>query len=267
MENPRFFIQTLSEKNMTRLHLPQVTLMAISMNPDAAAKTLAHCASLVDFGDIRLLSPHPPSFPFPGTRVPIYRMSYLQYSYFCIRYLHCFFETSHVLCVQEDGFVLNPEQWTDEFLNCDYVGAPWPQEHVHWKANSVGNGGFCLKSREFTRWTARFAPLWNWKLNEDLFCCDYLYSILRYQKMRFASPSLAGRFSMELPLEKGAPLDFNRSFGFHGRYTKEHRRIAENIQNKAVAPFDRPATARPPGMKKWMYYLGWPGATLLRFKK
>ena len=53
-------------------------------------------------------------------------------------------ETSHALVVQWDGYVVNPDAWTDAFLDVDYCGAPWP-----WGDDDrrVGNGGFSLRSR------------------------------------------------------------------------------------------------------------------------
>lgn len=42
-----------------------------------------------------------------------------------VKLLDSYIETPHVLVVQYDGFILNPDAWTDEFLEYDYVGAPW----------------------------------------------------------------------------------------------------------------------------------------------
>ena len=36
--------------------------------------------------------------------------------------------TSHYLSIQADGWVLDASRWTDEFLEYDYIGAPWPIE-------------------------------------------------------------------------------------------------------------------------------------------
>lgn len=54
------------------------------------------------------------------------------------------FDTDFILIVHWDGFIVNPQAWTSDFLKYDYIGAPWP-----WMNNMVGNGGFCLRSKRF----------------------------------------------------------------------------------------------------------------------
>ena len=47
------------------------------------------------------------------------------------------------IIIHSDGFAVNSEAWTNEFLDYDYIGAVWP-----WQNDLVGNGGFCLRSRK-----------------------------------------------------------------------------------------------------------------------
>ena len=56
---------------------------------------------------------------------------------------------SHVLTINWDGFIVNPNAWKDYFLEFDYIGAPWIKEFSPVLAGHCGNGGFCLKSRKF----------------------------------------------------------------------------------------------------------------------
>ena len=37
-----------------------------------------------------------------------------------------YIESDFVLVVQDDGHIVNPNNWSDEFLAYDYIGAPWP---------------------------------------------------------------------------------------------------------------------------------------------
>lgn len=37
-----------------------------------------------------------------------------------------YIETDFVMLVHYDGFIVHPELWRDEFLDYDYIGAPWP---------------------------------------------------------------------------------------------------------------------------------------------
>ena len=52
-------------------------------------------------------------------------------------------KTDYALFIQYDGFVLNGELFSEQFLNWDYIGAPWP----HFREHNVGNGGFSLRSK------------------------------------------------------------------------------------------------------------------------
>src|SRR6266850_1256662 len=49
-------------------------------------------------------------------------------------------KTSHILTIQWDGWVINPHLWNDDWLQYDYIGAPWDD-------GCVGNGGFSLRSK------------------------------------------------------------------------------------------------------------------------
>ena len=72
------------------------------------------------------------------------------YSEFIIYSLYKYIETSHVLIVQWDGYILNQNKWNSNFLKYDYIGAPFiPRENeTNYSTDpkgrffSVGNGGF-----------------------------------------------------------------------------------------------------------------------------
>ncbi len=78
------------------------------------------------------------------------------YSKFMLQDLYKFVDTKFCLVIQSDGFVINPNLWTNQFLEYDYIGAPWPNEISVYNAsinkidlakNRVGNGGFSLRSK------------------------------------------------------------------------------------------------------------------------
>jgi hypothetical protein len=75
------------------------------------------------------------------------------YSKFMLYELKNYIETSHLLTVQYDGFVLHPEKWDFNWLNYDFIGAPWPPFYVNredpTKVVRTGNGGFSLRSNKF----------------------------------------------------------------------------------------------------------------------
>ena len=91
--------------------------------------------------------------------IQIGQMDFRDYSRFIIEGLNGHVGTSHCLIVQGDGFIVDPARWRDQFLDYDYVGAPWPEYvGVHFgngrlmmDENRVGNGGFSFAKQEAPR--------------------------------------------------------------------------------------------------------------------
>ncbi|HWJ70434.1 MAG TPA: DUF5672 family protein [Sphingobium sp.] len=116
--------------------------------------------------------------------------------------------TPFVMLVQWDGYPVRPENWTDAFLDYDYVGAPWPQFP---SAIAVGNGGFSLRSRRLL--DACDDPLFSPGHPEDIVICHTNRALLEQAHgVRFAPVALAERFSCE---RMGSAA---RAFGFHGLF-------------------------------------------------
>ncbi len=130
------------------------------------------------------------------------------YSRFVIRRLRDLVTTGHVLLIQWDGFVVNPDAWSESFLSYDYIGAKW---HWHDDGMNVGNGGFSLRSRKLLE--ALADPEIVIEGNEDELICRRFRPLLeaRYG-IRFAPASIADRFSFEADYPAGTP------FGFHGLF-------------------------------------------------
>jgi hypothetical protein len=118
--------------------------------------------------------------------------------------------TDFILIIQYDGFVLNPQQFTREFLEVDYIGAPWP----FFNYRKVGNGGFSLRSKRLCEVVKKYAYLRPPGQPEDYFICKEIADLLEYQHgIKFASAQLAQKFSIENRFIKNMP------FGFHGLST------------------------------------------------
>ena len=132
-------------------------------------------------------------------------------------------DTPFLLNIQADGFVTNGKAWTDEFLEYDYIGAPWGLHPLHeWppfpnvtESNRIGNGGFSLRSTDLM---VQVAMLFDDSLDpsayhpEDCWICRTNGSLLRNLGLRFAPHDVARRFSVE-----NARID--EHFGFHGKLT------------------------------------------------
>lgn len=193
-----------------RLPLPQVTLCAAtSVNLAATVQAMAHCLNLADFGRAVLFSDSvPPGLPQRLEHVTIAPLrSSADYSRFILSELAPHIDTSHCLIVQWDGFILDVDAWEPAFLDCDYIGAPWPQ---FMDGHDVGNGGFSLRSRRLL--DACRAPGFVFTAEpEDVVIARHNRLWLEQDhKLRFADRALASRFSFERDRTAA------RSFGFHG---------------------------------------------------
>jgi hypothetical protein len=134
------------------------------------------------------------------------------YSRFVIKHLNNFIKSDHCMIVQHDGFPINPEKWTNEFLNYDYIGSPWPDP----MPSRVGNGGFCIRSKKFMEIGARLAT--RRVKYEDAHLCRTNYHYLISQGIKFAPLELAMRWGVETFLPEFPMWTLNDSFGFHGLY-------------------------------------------------
>ena len=215
-----------------KLELPNVTLLAItSTEADMCQLSLRISLTNIIFGAVKLFSSSAPKKKYPDIEHvsvnPI--TSVAEYNRIIIEDLHKYFETSHCLIVQADSFVVNAALWKNDFLEYDYIGAPWsdkiqvnPNLVLNLDKNSVGNGGFCLRSRKLVEATAKmnYASM-NFPLkSEDIIICHYLYGEMVKKGIRFAPPKLAAQFSMENE-DHLHGQDVNNVFGFHGKHLRD----------------------------------------------
>ncbi len=191
---------------MTRLFLPNVALCAVtSVAIPQTLWAMERCLDRVDFGATLLLTDQPVSHPRIACAMIEPIKDRQGYSEFVLRRLASYIELQHVLIVQWDSFVLDPSEWTNEFLDYDYIGAPWPQ----FEDNDVGNGGFSLRSRRLLKLTA--SAEFRGGHPEDLAICRSSRGALESKGVRIAPRELAKQFAFERGPEQA-------SFGFHGLF-------------------------------------------------
>jgi len=190
------------------MHLNDVTLCAVDcVTPVLAADALQRSSTGLTFGDVFLLTDTTTAVDVPIKPIPSLR-SRGAYSSFVLRNLVEFVRTSHVLIIQWDGFVLDPQRWTRDFLRVDYIGAQWGWFN---DGMTVGNGGFSLRSRKLLETTSRVFENKNIAVNEDLLICRENRRALEQKfNIVFALPEMADRFSYER-IPPSSP-----TFGFHG---------------------------------------------------
>ena len=214
------------------MKLDDVTLIAISGHDrfvKANKKALLHCVDLCDFKQVKLFSPVKDN-TFNTIEIPYLDVSL--YAKFCVEELHKHIDTEYCLLVQSDGFIINTDYWTDEFLQYDYIGAPWPH-HDH----AVGNGGFCLRSKKFLQASSKLKYTSDAHLvaglserqfvqghvaPEDWFIIIHNHEHMKKENIHYPSPELAFQFSVEHPSMikqfDRYNLDTYKSFGFHGPF-------------------------------------------------
>jgi hypothetical protein len=120
-------------------------------------------------------------------------------------------ETSHMLVIQYDGWVLDGAAWQPEWLELDYLGAPW------WYIDglNVGNGGFSLRSTRLMQFLADHPERFPAKHPEDSTLCREYRRSLEAEGFIWGSQAQARDFSFERMTPRP-------TFGFHGIFNIGH---------------------------------------------
>lgn len=206
-----------------KTQLPQVTLFGLDCVDIARLIQAAEiCMREFDFGQVVLLSSLPSDYPRVRQIDPVDSIG--AYDEFMTKRLSPYVETEFVLTIQFDGFILNPDAWSDEFLQYDYIGAPWWLEgHC-----VVGNGGFSIRSKKLLEVLESDASIPRPAgVPEDWLICVDCREHLEKRGLKFAPVDVARRFSFEANERDG--VVWTDQFGFHGlkwtdisRWTQEH---------------------------------------------
>lgn len=225
------------------LDLSNVMLCAIAcVNVDATVHALRRAKAIAHFGDSMLFTDANidlKEFGIQVISIDALRSS-SAYSHFVLTRLRDHVTLAHCLIVQWDGFPMHPEHWNSAFLDCDYIGAPWPQFSDGY---DVGNGGFSLRSRRLM--DACCDPAFKAEHPEDVAICRLNRPFLEGKGLRFASKRLAAQFSSE---RSGTVGD---SFGFHGVFNmidavgaEEFWQIYQSLDDRGTVWHDAGTIAR-----------------------
>lgn len=130
-------------------------------------------------------------------------------------------ETSHALLIHADGYVKNPDLWNPEWLEYDYIGAPWPLPSDSYSYRTpqgeivrVGNS-VSLRSRQILELPRKLGLEWKpyyGFTNEDGYLCCHHRRTLESHGMKFAPIEVAKHFSKEHEIPENVGLD---TFAFH----------------------------------------------------
>jgi hypothetical protein len=202
------------------LHLDNVDLIIIDcVEVSQALDTLRACSEEIKFGKVCIFTHENITSDFCEV-IQIDEIDTIdKYSDFCLR-LKDYLSNDYVLLVQNDGFIINPDLWSDDFLNYDYIGAPWNFTFV--PGQRIGNGGFSLRSKRFLEFSSEFETTNG--IPEDNFLCLNNYELAINRGLKFAPLNLASKFAHEYKNPMKWQFNPEDHFGFHGKENVEDAR-------------------------------------------
>lgn len=238
---------------MSKLQLKDITLLALgSTQIKENLMALQYSSKNIDFGAVKFIShKEPENLPENITYEKFNdfeNISYKEFSYYCIYKLVEHVDTKYMLMIHPDGFVINPQLWSNDFLEWDYIGAAWPIKEDAFidpfgNHHRVGNGGFTLRSRKvlevpqiedipFEVNEGTFYKHMNaGAYNEDGNICVHNRHLFKKHGVKYAPVEVAVRFSQELPVPEAKGI---KPFGFH-RYlpgSRERFDFNKYLRNK-----------------------------------
>ena len=191
------------------LRLPDVTLVCYEvMAHDLMTLTLRDAMEKVEFKEVIVWTDKRLDLPksvnqilVDGKTNKIHSALVMWYSAYKV------VKTSHMLNIEWDAGVHNIDAWTPEFLEYDYIGAPWPWHNDH----RVGNGGFSLRSQRLMEYLSNHVEWFPICHPDDDTICRRYSDALTGIGFKFAPEELADKFAFERK-------DPRQSFGFHGLF-------------------------------------------------
>lgn len=198
---------------MPSIKLPHVTLLALTNKDfEGHKKALELSSQDIEWGAKKIIWDE----TIDGIDSWNYKMIYE---------LPQYVQTSHVMVIHADGYVINPTVWRDEWLKYDFIGAPWPlpQDHYSYRDENkdlqrVGNS-VSLRSKKLLDLVASRPKDWFWEqkrkygnCNEDGFICCHNRKWLESRGCVFAPFEEALLFSKEHELPENRGLT---TFAFH----------------------------------------------------
>ena len=206
------------------IDLSNITLVSVaSVRVDKTIKALKYSSKDIKFGSVKLITHEVVNDP-EITVVNVDKMDYEQYNKFIVFELFKYIDTDYALIIQDDGFVVNPNQWKPEFLNYDYLGAPWPLPHDDFSYRDafnnlirVGNGGFSLRSKKILSLATELNLEWKSYFgyyNEDGFFTCHNRHLYEQNGCVYAPLDIAKHFSHEIQIPETVGIT---PFGFHGK--------------------------------------------------
>ena len=188
------------------ISLPEITLILLTNNFDGAKEAIEKSCEQIDFGAVKIIWDRKCN-------------SIAEWNRKIIKDLPKYVDTTHALLIHQDGGVLNPELWNPEWLELDYIGAPWPlpQDDYSYRDEwnqivRVGNS-VSLRSKKLMDLIAtRPMVFHHGNNNEDGQICCWNRQWLISQGCKFATLEQAIHFSKEHEIPENKDI---KTFAFH----------------------------------------------------
>ena len=220
---------------MAKIQLPNVTLTAVSsIRLPQTIKALKYSMRGIEFGEVALLCDEKPAFlPKDIDFRKIDKISNIdEFNRFMVYDVHKYINTDYMMLIHYDGFIVNPDKWSDEFLKYDYIGAPWPvppaEDKITFRDEDgtlyrVGNS-VSIRSKKLMELPSAINLKWEsfhgW-YNEDGFICVNRRKVFEEHGCKYAPVDVAARFSREsdIPETEGIePFCFHKWSGNNSKY-------------------------------------------------
>lgn len=181
------------------LSLSDVTLLGTDAKNPRGIKRAAEISQRdISFGDVKIIT----DTLYDGRE---------DYSKYYIKELNSLVDTSHVLIIHYDGYILNWEAWDNSWLQYDYIGALW-EWYKDDKMN--GNGGFSLRSKRLLEVLANDDVITEFHPEDHVICRTYRRYLEKTYDIKFAPDNVCRKFSIEA--YNSNDRLYKGQFGFHG---------------------------------------------------
>ena len=212
------------------INLDNVTIVAVScIRVPETIRALNHSMKGINFHESILITSENVYISDINIH-KIDKLDYENYNRFIVFELHKYIKTEFALIVQDDGFVINPDKWQEDFLKYDYIGAPWPLPMDTFSYRDpfnnlirVGNGGFSLRSKRLLSLPTELEMEWKSYFgyyNEDGFFAVHNRHTFEEKGCVYAPVDVAKYFSHEAEIPEVQGIT---PFGFHGKSSKYNR--------------------------------------------
>ena len=111
---------------MSMINLNNITMVAVAcVRVQETLKALKYSYKNISFNSVKLFTHEDIDDDYIEI-INIDKLDYENYNRFIVYELHKYIDTDFVLIIQDDGYIINPTKWSDNFFNYDYIGAIWP---------------------------------------------------------------------------------------------------------------------------------------------